>query len=225
MASRNTPTTTTSAATTREQGTGPSSTSSRTRTGSGDANQALDDKKRALNEVFGLLKLGYHNQFNAAFPDTETLNHAKRLWLESLNAFSPAEIVAGAKRAIKQSEYLPTIHKMLQLCAAGDSGLPDARAAYREACNAPSPKSNHNWSHPAVYHAGRESNWFFLANNSEPVAFPVFAEHYRKICAQVLEGTKLAAPEQLKLEQNPGKPLSKEENAEKMAALRAELDL
>ncbi|WP_170833251.1 replication protein P [Microbulbifer marinus] len=225
MASRNTPTTTTSAAITKEQGTARSSTSSRTQTGSGESHDALHEKKRALNEVFGLLKLSYHNQFNSAFPDTETLNHAKRLWLESLSAFSAAEIVAGAKRAIRQSEYLPTVHKMLQLCAAGDSGLPDARAAYREACNAPSPKANHNWSHPAVYHAGRESNWFFLANNSESVAYPVFAEHYRKICARVLEGEKLPAPEQLRLEDNPGKPLSKEENAQKMAALRAELDL
>ncbi|KUJ83569.1 hypothetical protein AWR36_006850 [Microbulbifer flavimaris] len=220
MASSNTPTTTTSV-----PATGQSSTSSRTQTGSGDANPQLSERKRALNEVFGLLKLSYHNQFNAAFPDTETLHLAKRLWLESLEAFTPEQIVAGAKRAIKQSEYLPTVHKMLQLCAAGDNGLPEARAAYREACNAPSPKANYNWSHPAVYHAGREANWFFLANNAESVAYPVFAEHYRKICARVLEGEKLPAPEQLRLEDNPGKPLSKEENAEKLAALRAELDL
>lgn len=153
------------------------------------------------------------------------MNHAKRLWLESLEAFSPAEIVAGAKRAIRQSEYLPTVHKMLTLCAAGDNGLPDARAAYREACNAPSPKAGFAWSHPAVYHAGRESNWFFLANNPESVAYPVFAERYRKICTRVLEGEKLPAPEQLKLEDNPGEPLSKSENAKKMAALRAELDI
>ena len=142
-----------------------------------------------------------------------------------MDAFSPAEIVAGAKRAIRQSEYLPTVHKMLTMCAAGDSGLPDARAAYREACNAPSPKANFPWSHPAVYHAGRESNWFFLANNSEAIAFPVFAEHYRKVCARVLEGEKLPAPQQLKLEDNPGQPLSKEENAQKLAALRAELEI
>ncbi|UHQ56798.1 replication protein P [Microbulbifer sp. YPW16] len=218
MARSNTPTT-------REPGIAPSSTSSRTQTGSGAGDEQLNERKRALNEVFGLLKLSYHNQFNSAFPDTETLNHAKRLWLESLAAFSPAQIVAGAKRAIRQSEYLPTVHKMLQLCAAGDNGLPEARAAYREACNAPSPKAAFNWSHPAVYHAGREANWFFLANNPEHVAYPVFAEHYRKICARVLEGDALPAPEQPLLEEKPGEPLSKAENAERMAQLRAELEL
>ncbi|WP_175453046.1 replication protein P [Microbulbifer yueqingensis] len=220
MARSNTPT-----ATTREQGTAPSSTSSRTQTGNASGGEQLDERKRALNEVFGLLKLSYHNQFNSAFPDTETLNHAKRLWLESLAAFTPAQMVAGAKRAIRQSEYLPTVHKMLQFCAAGDNGLPEARAAYREACNAPSPKATFNWSHPAVYHAGRAANWFFLANNPEHVAYPVFAEHYRKICARVLEGEALPKPEQPLLEEKPGKPLSKTENAERMAKLRAELEL
>lgn len=133
--------------------------------------------------------------------------------------------MAGAKRAILQSEYLPTVHKMLQLCAAGENGLPEPRAAYREACNAPSPKADCDWSHPAVYHAGREANWFFLANNPESVAYPVFAERYRKICAQVMAGEQLAPPQREKLEQNPGKPLSKAENAKKLAELRAELKL
>ncbi|WP_299588313.1 replication protein P [uncultured Microbulbifer sp.] len=202
-----------------------SATYSQTQTGSGQSQEQLNEKKRVINEVFALFKLNYHNQFSAAFPDTETLHHAKRLWLEALLSFAPQDIMQGAKRAILQSEYLPTVHKMLQLCAAGENGLPEARAAYREACNAPSPKTNHKWSHPVVYHAGRESNWHFLANNPESIAYPVFAEHYRKLCARVLEGEKLSAPEPLKLEEKPGTPLSKEENAQKMAALRAELGI
>lgn len=172
-----------------------------------------------------MLKLGYHNQFNAAFPDVQTLNHAKRLWLESLAGFSPEEMVAGAKRAIKQCEYLPTIHRMLQLCAEGDSGLPDPRAAYREACNAPSPKANHKWSHPAVYHAGRAADWFFLANNPESSAYPVFASHYKKICERLMAGESLPAPSQVQLEHQSAKPLSKAENAKKLAELRAQLKI
>ncbi|QHQ40927.1 hypothetical protein GTQ55_15790 [Microbulbifer hydrolyticus] len=178
-----------------------------------------------MNEVFGLLKLSYHNQFNAAFPDVQTLNHAKRLWLESLAGFSPEQMVAGAKRAIKQCEYLPTVHRMLQLCAEGDGGLPEARAAYREACNAPSPKANYRWSHPAVYHAGRAADWFFLANNPESSAYPVFAAHYKKICERLMAGESLPAPQQVQLEHQPAKPLSKAENAKKLAELRAQLKI
>ena len=185
----------------------------------------MESRKRALNEVFGLLKLSYHNQFNSAFSDVQTLNHAKRLWLESLSGFSPEQILAGTKRAIKQSEYLPTISKMLQFCAEGEGGLPEPRAAYREACNAPSPKANHKWSHPAVYHAGRAADWFFLANNPEHSAFPVFAAHYKKICERLMAGEQLPAPEQTLLEQKPAKPLSKAENAKKLAELRAQLEI
>ncbi|MBY6213082.1 hypothetical protein KUV95_16140 [Microbulbifer agarilyticus] len=175
--------------------------------------------------MFGLLKLSYHNQFNSAFQDVQTLNHAKRLWLESLAGFSPEQILAGAKRAIKQCEYLPTVHKMLQLCAEGENGLPDPRAAYREACNAPSPKANQKWSHPAVYHAGRAADWFFLANNPESSAYPVFASHYKKVCERLLAGESLPAPQQVQLEHQPSKPLSKAENAKKLAELRAQLKI
>ncbi|WP_226701813.1 replication protein P [Microbulbifer elongatus] len=206
---------------TSAHGTHQSGTSSQTQAG----NPELEARKRALNEVFGLLKLSYHNQFNSAFQDVQTLNHAKRLWLESLAGFSPEEMVAGAKRAIKQSEYLPTIHKMLQFCAEGENGLPDPRAAYREACNAPSPKANHKWSHPAVYHAGRASDWFFLANNPEASAYPVFASHYKKICEKLMAGETLPAPQQIQLEHKAAKPLSKAENAKKLAELRAQLKI
>ncbi|WP_413663425.1 replication protein P [Microbulbifer sp. CNSA002] len=221
MAIHKTPTTTPTSA----PATGQSATYSQTQTGSEQGQELLNEKKRAINEVFALFKLNYHNQFSAAFPDTETLHHAKRLWLEALLAFAPQDIMQGAKRAILQSEYLPTVHKMLQLCAAGENGLPEARAAYREACNAPSPKTNYNWSHLAIYHAGRESNWFFLANNPESIAYPVFAEHYRKICERVLGGEKLTVPEQLKLEENPGSPLSKEENSKRLSEMRAKLGI
>lgn len=173
--------------------------------------------------MFALFRLNYHNQFSAAFPDTDTLRHAQRLWLEALAAFTPEQILAGAKRAILESEYLPTVHKMLTLCAA--SGLPEPRAAYREACNAPSPKANFNWSHPAVYHAGKASDWFFLGSSPESTAFPVFAEHYRKLCTRVLAGEELPPPQATPLEHNPGKPLSKAENAQKLAQLRTELEL
>ncbi|WP_239692499.1 replication protein P [Microbulbifer mangrovi] len=206
---------------TSAQGTHQSGTSSQTQTGDPE----LEARKRALNEVFGLLKLSYHNQFNSAFPDVQTLNHAKRLWLESLAGFSPEQMVSGAKRAIRQCEFLPNVHRMLQLCAEGENGLPEARAAYREACNAPSPKANHKWSHPAVYHAGRAADWFFLANNPESSAYPVFAAHYKKICERLMAGETLPAPQQVQLEHQAAKPLSKAENAKKLAELRAQLKI
>ena len=114
--------------------------------------------------MFALFRLNYHNQFYAAYPDNEQLNQAKRLWLEALADYPAEQVLRGAKTAIENNDYLPTLAKMLECCvqALGEMGLPDARSAYLEACRAGSPKSAQPWSHPAVYLAGRDSDWVFL---------------------------------------------------------------
>lgn len=177
--------------------------------------------------MFALFRVNYHNQFHAAFGNTELLNTAKKLWLESLARFSPDAILKGAKTAIETCEYLPTVHKMIQCCqgAPGSHGLPDVHTAYIEACQAPSPKAEYHWSHPAVYHAGREADWFFLANNPERDTFPIFKTCYESLCERVLAGEQLPAPEVLALPESTETPLSKEENAKRMAKLRAEMGL
>lgn len=177
--------------------------------------------------MFELFRLNYHNQYFAAFADIESVNLAKRLWFESLQRFDPATIMRGAKKVIEQSDYLPTLHKMINACEGDNSahGLPEVHAAYVEACNAPTPKADHSWSHPAVYLAGKASHWFFLANNSERVALPVFSEHYKQLCEQVKNGTKLAMPERLALPESIEKPLSKDENLAKLQALRESLKI
>ena len=118
---------------------------------------ASEGQVEAINQVFALFRLNYHNQYYAAFPDAEQLKQIKKLWLEALAEFPPEQVLRGAKHAIENSEYLPTLHRMLDCCrdAVADLGLPSATDAYREACAAPSPRSAQPWSHPAVYLAGR----------------------------------------------------------------------
>ena len=131
--------------------------------------QPSDDQIDTINQVFALFRLNYHNQFYAAYPDSEQLNEVKKLWLEALRDFPVEQVLRGAKYAIESSEYLPTLNRMIECCRESLSayGLPDARSAYIEACNAPAPKSAQPWSHPAVYFAGRDADWFFLATEPE----------------------------------------------------------
>jgi hypothetical protein len=159
-------------------------------------NARRQERIEALNQVFTLFRVNYHNQFYAAYPDSEPLNLAKRLWLDALSEYPTKVILQGAKHAIETSEYLPTLHRMIESCQASFTslGLPEPRAAYLEACHAPSPKQNAQWSHPAVYHAGRASDWFFLSNNPESSTWPVFNKHYQYYVAQVLAGETLALP-------------------------------
>ena len=181
----------------------------------------------AINQVFALFRINYHNQYYAGFKDTELLNQAKRLWLNSLAQFSPETILRGARKVIEESEYLPTLHRMIRACQGepGKFGLVDAHQAYVEACRAPSPKAAYAWSHPAVYHAGCASDWYFLTTNAEKTAFPIFERHYLKLCERVMNGVTLPAPNVPALPETIERPLSKEENAKRMEELRKQLDL
>jgi len=181
----------------------------------------------AINQVFALFRINYHNQYYKAFSDTETLTTAKRLWIESLHQFDAEALLKGAKRAIETSEYLPTLKKMIDCCQ-GDMqshGLPSARIAYIEACRAPSPKSAYSWSHPAIYHAGKLSDWHFLGHNSEYKAFPVFEKNYQQLCERIMHGETLAAPTVPALPETIEKPLSKAENLARMKIFKKELRL
>ena len=172
--------------------------------------------------MFALFRLNYHNQYYAAYPDQSQLSQIKKLWLDALAEFPVEQILRGAKHAIEHSEYLPTLHRMIECCQSGLSelGLPGARDAYLEACRAPSPKSAQPWSHPAVYLAGRDSDWFFLANNEERLAWPVFREHYQRYVAAVLRGETLSMPAPEALEQRAAEPLSPEAQLAELKKLR-----
>jgi hypothetical protein len=176
----------------------------------------------AINQVFALFRLNYHNQYYAAYPDAEQLKQIKKLWLESLADYPVEQILQGAKHAIEHSEYLPTLNRMLECCQQGlsDLGLPPAHDAFIEACQRPSPKSAQPWSHPAVYLAGRDSDWFFLANNTENITWPVFRDHYQRWVAAAMRGEALSIPAPEALEQTTAEPLSHEQQLNELRKLR-----
>lgn len=188
-----------------------------------NANNALID---AINQVFAIFRRNYHNQYFKAFPDEKELNITKRLWLDSLKRFSPDIILQATKIIIETKEYLPTLHTMLEACEkVSNSGLPDAHSAYLEACRAPSPKASANWSHLAVYYAGKACDWFFLQNNPEHIAFPVFREKYLEICQRVNQGERLQTPRYEALPDEIHNPLDRSTNLQKLNSLKETLDL
>ena len=210
------------------QGIEASKTTSPTPAGRADAKQAPDEGHvEAINQVFALFRLNYHNQYYAAYPDQTQLKQIKKLWLDALAELPVEQILKGAKHAIEHSEYLPTLNRMLECCQAGlvEFGLPAAHDAYVEACQAASPKSAQSWSHPAVYLAGRDSDWFFLANNEERRAWPIYREHYQRYVSAVLRGEQLDVPAPEALERHPAEPLTQEEQIAQLKKLRAESGL
>lgn len=181
----------------------------------------------AINQVFAELKLAYHNQFHRAYPNDSELIMAKQLWLHALADLPPARLRAGVRRAIRGSDYLPSLHALRQFCSPQPSelGLPEVYAAYVEACRAGTPKSAQRWSHPIVYHAGSASDWYVLANSPESQAFPVFKRNYELLLERVLNGEALDVPLPKALPAEIHQPLSREERKLRMKQLREELDI
>lgn len=208
------------------QGTDPSPTISATPAGPTDR-PGRDDLADTINQVFALFRLNYHNQFYAAYADTSQLSQIKRLWLEALGDFTSETILSGAKRAIEDCDYLPTLKRMLDCCrqALEREGIPDVRSAFIEACGRGSPKLQQPWTHPVVYLAGRDSDWFFLANNPERTTLPVFTRHYDAWLERVSRGENVQLPPAPELPAPEHTAMSDDDRQEALRKLRLELDL
>ncbi|MBD2857966.1 hypothetical protein IB286_03030 [Spongiibacter sp. KMU-158] len=177
--------------------------------------------------MFAEFELVYHNQYHKAYSTAEKLGYAKKLWFNNLCDVDPKRILDASHRAIRESEYLPTIRGILKYCEPDDTelGLPDSHSAYLEACRAPSPKAKYDWSHPAVYHAGKACDWFFLANSSEANAYPLFRRHYDELCQRLRRGEQLPAPTHMALPKEIHQPLDPEQQKEKLREMRRKLNI
>lgn len=186
-----------------------------------------EDYVEAINQIFALFRLNYHNQYYSAYPDAEQVKQVKKLWFESLNKYPVRILLQAAKSAIEKSEYLPTLSRMHEQCVAqlSNSGLPDAHQAYLQACQAPSPKASQSWSHPIVYLAGRDTGWFMLANEPEAKAFKAFEQHYQKYLERVLQGEAFDVPALPAPESRAPEPLDKEVQLEFLAKLKTQTQL
>jgi len=208
----------------------PRSNDSQTEAGQSESSRSKGggpDLIDAINQVFAEFELAYHNQYYKAYADADRLMLAKKYWLECLKDFHPLQLVTAARRLVKTQEFLPTVSSMIRACEQGRElfGLPSERDAYIEACRAPAPKSAYKWSHPAVYYAGRATDWYVLANESEDRVFPLFAYNYRQFCDRVIRGEELEMPVIQALESNVSRHLSFEERQQRMEELRTALKI
>ena len=193
-------------------------------TPAGQNSAPSDDQLSAINQIFELFRFNYHNQFLKAFPDLDTMNMVKRLWLRLLGDYSGEVIMRAAEKAVKENGWLPNVHEVLARCDVAEVlGLPAAHAAYVEACRAPSPKKEFNWSHPAVYFAGRATDWFFIANEPEEKVFPVFKRNYDLLLNRIQNGEDLEIDLPRALPQETTTPLSRDEQKDRLKNLMADL--
>lgn len=181
----------------------------------------------AINQVFALFRVNYHNQYYKAFPDKETLSISKKLWLESLKNYPAATILQACEQLVRGQDYLPTLSQMLRTVRIhGGDSLPEVHRAFVEACEAPSPKKNYTWSHPLVYHAGLLTGWNRLSSQPESFTFPLFRKHFEQLEQSYLAGKPFTLPDRQDSEDPAGEPaVDSEEARERLKAIRSELKL
>lgn len=177
--------------------------------------------------MFAEFELAYHNQYRKAFPNKSSLNRAKKYWLGHLSRFSPAQINRATAELTASQEFMPALADMVKACRKDIAlfGLPPARRAYQEACMAPAPKSEYDWSHEAVYLAGSATGWYLLASEPESVSYPQFEYHYLDLCRQVVQGAELKVERPTPIPAQTQSRLSSAELRKRLRELREELGL
>lgn len=154
------------------------------------------ETKALVNMIFARFMAIYGHKFKSCFETQDEIRIAKREWALSIVAFSESQLVTAVDRCKETLAWMPTISeflKILETIGAGD-GVPSVRQAYMEACRYASQPTQHAWSHPVVYHAGRETEWFRLRSEEERVVYPVFSYHYEMVARRFREGEVLDQP-------------------------------
>lgn len=172
-----------------------------------------------MNEIFGA-------SFARQFGDVG--GEAFQTWSLAMQDVGVNEIKIGFEKLIARSSgYPPSLPEFKALCkpAAEDYGLPDVRSAYVEACKKSHQPFEHEWSHPGVYVAARETGFFELKSLSEAQMIKPFTLAYENVIRSILAGLAYDKPIPKALPQEVKMPKAKKETvttniAECMKALK-----
>ena len=100
------------------------------------------------------------------------------------------QIKNGLNRACK-GEFLPSLGRLIQCCQPDlkELGLPDTEQAWQEACNHSHEVIQHQWSHDAVYLAGRRVGWHAIRSAGGDVQVSRLKKTFINVYQQLVEDT------------------------------------
>ena len=156
-----------------------------------------NNRVELVNLIFTQLEVTYHNQFHKAYPDKNSLNLAKQLWLAQLQKFEEKIVFDSISNLMTSSEFLPSLSKLVVSCKelkANRSGIPNVSKAHQEVCNSKSNFEKFSWSHPIVFYMGTETGWDFLWTHSEKESFKEFQVNYDNLLNEFIDGRNFQNP-------------------------------
>lgn len=195
--------------------------------------------QQAANIVNGLFKslfaakTGWRASFNTKDPAEmeQAINLLKKTWIKAFaenGINTPEQLSCGMKQVRKDpSQFLPSVGQFIEWCKPSpeDYGLPGEHAAWFEVCANSHRILDYKWSHPAVYQAGRQTDWTQIRSMSnKPEVKKAFMKAYEEVCKRVMAGEDISGPttDETLLEHHSAAPKTRTE--ENKAAARAALD-
>ena len=150
-----------------------------------------------VNLIFTQLEVTYHNQFHKAYPDKNSLNLAKQLWLTQLQRFDEKIVFESVGKLMTTSDFLPTLSKVINYCIESklkSNGIPNVNYAYKEACHSRNNFEKFTWTHPIIFYIGSKTGWDYLWTQAEKETFREFKLNYDIMVNEYLEGKEFSKP-------------------------------
>jgi len=179
-----------------------------------------------VNLIFTQLEVTYHNQFHKAYPDKNSLNLAKQLWLTQLQRFDEKIVFESVGKLMTTSDFLPTLSKVINSCIESklkSNGIPNVNYAYKEACHSRNNFEKFSWSHPIIFYIGSKTGWDYLWTQAEKETFKEFKLNYDLLVNEYLEGKEFSKPNFPELPKTLRVKVNKESQLKKIQDLKNKL--
>ena len=179
-----------------------------------------------VNLIFTQLEVTYHNQFHKAYPDKNSLNLAKQLWLTQLQRFDEKIVFESVGKLMTTSDFLPTLSKVINYCIESklkSNGIPNVNYAYKEACHSRNNFEKFTWSHPIIFYIGSKTGWDYLWTQAEKETFREFKFNYDILVSEYLEGKEFSKPNFPELPKTLRVKVNKESQLKKIQDLKNKL--
>ena len=179
-----------------------------------------------VNLIFTQLEVTYHNQFHKAYPDKNSLNLAKQLWLTQLQKFDEKIVFESVGKLMTTSDFLPTLSKVINYCIESklkSNGIPNVNYAYKEACHSRNNFEKFSWSHPIIFYIGSKTGWDYLWTQAEKETFKEFKLNYDLLVNEYLEGKEFSKPNFPELPKTLRVKVNKESQLKKIQDLKNKL--
>ena len=179
-----------------------------------------------VNLIFTQLEVTYHNQFHKAYPDKNSLNLAKQLWLTQLQKFDEKIVFESVGKLMTTSDFLPTLSKVINSCVESklkSNGIPNVNYAYKEACHSRNNFEKFSWSHPIIFYIGSKTGWDYLWTQAEKETFKEFKLNYDFLVSEYLDGKEFSKPNFPELPKTLRVKVNKESQLKKIQDLKNKL--